>query len=165
MELPVAIAVGQRLPRAKFRVIKDGKSVDVSSDDIFNGKTVALFAVPGAYTPTCHQKHVPSFVSEAAAFTRKGVDMIACTSVNDAYVLAQWAKDTGAEGKITFLADGSAEFARAIGMEIDLGGSGMGIRSKRYAMLVKDGVVQALNVEESTGACSLSAAAPLLKVL
>lgn len=161
----MTIAVGQKLPNAKFKVMEDGKAAEKSTDDIFKGKTVALFAVPGAYTPTCHQKHVPSFVGEAAALKKKGVDLIACTAVNDAYVLAQWAKDTGAEGKITFLADGSAEFARAIGMELDLGGFGLGIRSKRYSMLVKDGVVKALNVEENAGECSLSAAGPILKAL
>ncbi len=161
----MTIAVGQKLPNAKFKVMEDGKAVEKSTSDIFGGKTVALFAVPGAYTPTCHQKHVPSFVGEAAALKKKGVDTIACTSVNDAYVLGQWAKDTSAEGTITFLADGSAEFARAIGMELDLGGFGLGIRSKRYAMLVKDGVVKALNVEENAGECSLSAAGPILEAL
>ena len=161
----MSIAVGQKLPNAKFKVMEAGKAVEKTTDDIFKGKTVALFAVPGAYTPTCHQKHVPSFVGEAASLKKKGVDTIACTSVNDAYVLGQWAKDTGAEGTITFLADGSADFARSIGMELDLGGFGLGIRSKRYAMLVKDGVVKALNVEDNAGECSISAAGPILKAL
>lgn len=161
----MSIVVGQKLPSATFKVMKDGKPADVSTKDFFNGKTVALFAVPGAYTPTCHVKHVPSFVGDADKLRKKGVDVIACTAVNDVFVLGQWAKDTGAEGKITFLADGNADFARAIGMELDLGGFGLGIRSKRYAMLVKDGVVATLNVEENAGECSVSAAGTLLKAL
>lgn len=159
------IAVGQKLPDATFKMMQDGKPVEVSVKDYFGGKTVALFAVPGAYTPTCHNKHVPSFVADGEKLKKAGVDAIACTSVNDAYVLDQWAKDTGAHGKIAFLADGSADFARAIGMELDLGGYGLGVRSKRYAMLVKDGVVKTLNVEENAGECSVSAAPALLKAL
>jgi peroxiredoxin len=161
----MSIAIGQKLPNATFKVMQGDKATDVTSEDFFAGKTVALFAVPGAYTPTCHVKHVPSFVGDADKLKKKGVDVIACTAVNDVFVLGQWAKDTGAEGRITFLADGNADFARAIGMELDLGGFGLGIRSKRYAMLVKDGVVTALNVEENAGECSVSAAGTLLKAL
>jgi peroxiredoxin len=145
--------------------MKDGKPADVSVKEFFSGKTVALFAVPGAYTPTCHNTHVPSFLADAEKLKKAGVDTIACTSVNDIFVLDQWAKDTGARDKITFLADGSADFARAIGMELDLGGFGLGMRTKRYAMLVKDGVVKVLNVEENAGECSVSAAPALLKAL
>ena len=159
------IAVGQKLPDAKLKIMTDGKPAEVSVKDYFAGKTVALFAVPGAYTPTCHNKHVPSFLADGDKLRQAGVDTIACTSVNDIFVLDQWAKDTGAHGKIAFLADGSAEFARALGMELDLGGFGLGVRSKRYSMLVKDGVVKALNVEENAGECSISAAPALLKAL
>ncbi|MEZ5924497.1 MAG: peroxiredoxin [Hyphomicrobiaceae bacterium] len=159
------IAVGQKVPHATFKVMKDGKVVDLTTQDVFAGKTVALFAVPGAYTPTCHAKHVPSFVNDAEKLKGKGVDLIACTAVNDAFVLAQWAKDTGAAGKIEFLADGSAEFARAIGMDIDLGGAGLGVRSKRYAMVVKDGTVAVMNTEANPGVCELTSAAELLKSL
>lgn len=161
----MSIAVGERLPEASFGVMKDGKSTTMSTADIFAGKRVALFAVPGAYTPTCHLKHMPGFVENAEAFESKGVE-IACVSVNDAYVMGQWGKDTGAEAKgILMLADGSGAFTRAIGMDIDLDQYGMGQRSRRYAMLVDDGVVKVLNIEEKAGEALTSGAENLLSSL
>ena len=105
--------------------------------------------MPGAYTPTCHKNHMPGFVDRVAELKAKGIDAVACTAVNDVFVLDNWSKDTGAAGKIEMLADGSGDFAKAIGLEIDLSGFGLGVRSKRYAMLVDDGVVKVLNVEDS----------------
>ena len=143
----MTIQVGDKLPEAKFRVMTaEGPQVK-TTDDIFKGKKVALFAVPGAYTPTCQQQHMPGFVSRVDELKGKGVDVIACTAVNDIFVLTQFAKDTGAAGKITMLADGNAAFAKKLGLEIDLSDFGLGVRSKRYAMLVDNGVVKSLNVE------------------
>jgi peroxiredoxin len=159
------IAVGQRVPDATFKVMTDNGPADLKSSDLFNGKTVALFAVPGAFTPTCHAKHVPSFLANYDALKAKGVDTIACTSVNDVFVMTEWSKASNATGKITFLADGGAAFAKAIGMDVDLTAPGLGIRSKRYAMLVKDGVVKAFNAEEAPGKMEKSSAEELLKAL
>jgi glutaredoxin/glutathione-dependent peroxiredoxin len=130
----------------------------ITTAEVFKGKKVAMFAVPGAYTPTCHKQHMPGFVERAAEIKAKGVDAVVCTAVNDIFVLSQWAKDTGADGKILMLADGSADFAKLTGLEIDLISRGLGIRSKRYAMLVEDGVVKALNVEDSPPAHGVSSA-------
>jgi glutaredoxin/glutathione-dependent peroxiredoxin len=159
------IAVGSKLPDVTFKVVTDKGPTDMKTAEIFGGKTVALFAVPGAFTPTCHAKHVPSYVANAAALKAKGVDTIACTSVNDVHVLGEWSKATGSAGKITMLADGGAAFVKAIGLDIDLSAHGMGIRSRRYAMLVKDGVVTALNIEDAPGKMEKSSAEELLKAL
>jgi peroxiredoxin len=144
----MAIQVGDKLPDAKFTVMTaDGPAAKTTSE-IFAGKTVALFAVPGAYTSSCHKLHMPGFVSRVDEIKSKGVDAVACTAVNDIFVLTRWAEDSNATGKIQMLADGSAEFAKAIGMDTDLSSFGMGTRSRRYAMLVKDGVVAVLNVDD-----------------
>ena len=119
-----------------------------STGDVFAGKTVALFAVPGAFTPTCSAKHLPGFVDQSEALAAKGVDEIVCTSVNDVFVMGAWGESAGAGGKVRMLADGNGAFAKALGLEMDASGFGMGQRSKRYSMLVKDGVVQELNVED-----------------
>jgi len=145
----MTIKVGDKLPEATFTVMTEDGPATVTGSDVFNGKKVALFAIPGAYTPTCAEQHVPGFIARFDELKGKGIDTIACTAVNDVFVLSHFAKDTGAEGKIDMLADGSAEFAKAIGLEIDLTSRGLGVRSKRYAMLVDDGVVQILNVEDS----------------
>mgnify|MGYP003341034641 CR=1 FL=1 len=121
------------------------------TDDYFRGKKVALFAVPGAFTPTCNNLHIPSFLNNAAAFKAKGVDTIAVTGVNDQFVMDAWKKSSGGEGKVEFLADGNGDFAKAIGLDMDGTGFGLGVRSKRYAMLVEDGVVKRLSVEPETG--------------
>ena len=119
----------------------------MTTDDVFGGKKVALFAVPGAFTPTCSAKHLPGFKERASDFTAKGVDAIACTSVNDVFVMSAWAKDSGVSDEMTMLSDGNGEFAKAVGLELDASGFGMGSRSQRYAMIVNDGVVEQLHVE------------------
>lgn len=160
------IAVGDRLPDARFKVMTADGPADRSTADVFAGKTVVLFAVPGAFTPTCHRNHLPGYVQHAAAIKAKGVDTIAVTSVNDVFVMEAWKKNTESDGKIDmFLADGSAEFAKALGLELDASGFGMGIRSKRYAMLVKNGVVAALNVEDVPSKADASGAETMLKIL
>jgi peroxiredoxin len=157
------IKVGDKLPNATFRVTtSEGPNKPKTTDDIFKGKKVALFAVPGAFTPTCTNMHMPSFVNNAAAFKAKGVDTIAVTAVNDAFVMEAWKKSTGAEGKIEFLSDGNGEFAKAIDMAFDGSGNGLATRSKRYSMLVEDGVVKTLNVEDAPGKCDISGGQALL---
>ncbi len=158
----MTINVGDRLPEATFTVMGPEGPKQVTTDDVFGGKKVALFAVPGAYTPTCHKQHMPGFVANAPEFQDKGIDMIACTSVNDIFVLTQWAKDTGAEGKITMLSDGNADFARKLGLDIDLSARGLGVRSKRYSMIVDNGVVKVLNVEDAPPQHDKSSATALL---
>lgn len=159
------IKVGDRLPDAKFTVMGADGPKTVTTADVFAGKTVALFAVPGAYTPTCHKDHMPGFVARVAELKSKGVDAIACTAVNDVFVMANWGKDTGASGSIELLADGSGDFAKATGLDIDLSAFGLGLRSKRYAMLVKDGVVKVLNIEDSPPQAVISSAENLCSML
>lgn len=154
----MSLKVGDALPETKFTVMTAEGPKPLTTSQVFKGKKVALFAVPGAYTPTCHKAHMPGFVDRAAEIKAKGVDDVVCTSVNDVFVLNAWAKDTGADGKITMLADGSADFAKATGLEIDLTAHGLGVRSKRYAMLVDDGVVKVLNVEDSPPGHGVSSA-------
>jgi peroxiredoxin len=159
------IKVGDKLPNATFRVMTAEGPKPKTTDDIFKGKKVALFAVPGAFTPTCTNLHMPSFVNNIAAIKAKGVDTVAVTAVNDVFVLTQWAKATGADGKIDVLADGNGEFAKAIDMAFDGSGNGLGTRSKRYSMLVEDGVVKKLNIEEAPGKCDVSGGQALLAQL
>lgn len=161
----MAIKVGDRLPSANFMIMTADGPKPQSTDDIFKGKKVVLFAVPGAFTPTCHKNHLPGLISNADAIKAKGVDTIAVTAVNDVFVMDAWKKATSAGGKIEFLADGSAEFAKAIGQTDDRTARGMGIRSQRYAMLVDDGVVKVLNIEEVAGKADISGAENLLKQL
>ena len=158
----MTIQIGDKLPAATLRQVTAEGAKLVTTEQFFAGRKIVLFGLPGAFTPTCHKNHLPGFVADEAAFKAKGVDEIAMTSVNDPFVLTAWQKATGAEGKIAFLADGSADFAKALGLEIDLGAGGLGIRSKRYSMLVEDGVVRQLNIEESPGKADLSSAAHLL---
>ena len=159
------IKVGDRLPNAKFKVMTAEGPADKTTDDIFKGKKVVLFAVPGAFTPTCSRNHLPGFVNNAGAIKAKGVDTIAVTGVNDVFVMDAWKKASGAEGKVEFLADGSADFAKAIGLELDASPMGLGMRSKRYSMLIQDGVVKSLSVEETPGKAELSGADAMLKAL
>lgn len=161
----MTIAVGDTLPDAKFKISTADGPAELTTADVFAGKKVVLFAVPGAFTPTCHMNHLPGFLENADAFKAKGIDTIACVSVNDVFVMKAWAAATGAEGKITFLADGSADFAKAIGLDLDLSGGGLGIRSKRYAMIVDDGVVTSLDIEEAPGKATVSGAAAVLEKL
>ncbi len=145
----MTIAVGDKVPSVTIQH-KTADGIDqVSTDDFFAGRKVVLFAVPGAFTPTCSQKHLPGFIGNADALKAKGVDEIACVSVNDAFVMGAWGADQGAEGKVTMLADGSAALAQALGLELDLVEKGLGTRSQRYAMVVDDGTVTLLNVEEA----------------
>ncbi|MCB1414646.1 MAG: peroxiredoxin [Xanthobacteraceae bacterium] len=161
----MAIQVGDHLPDSKFRVMTaDGVQVK-STDDIFKGRKVALFAVPGAYTGTCHKMHMPSIFLNAYAMKDKGVDTIAVVSVNDAFVMNAWKRDVDQRDEATFLADGNADFARAIGMELDASGNGLGLRSKRYSMLVEDGLVTKLNVEPNPGKVEVSGGDTLLEQL
>lgn len=158
----MAIKVGDRLPETTFRTMgADGTPKETKTDEVFAGKKVALFAVPGAYTGVCHRQHMPGYVKNYEELKRKGFDTVACTSTNDIFVLTQWSKDSNADGKILMLADGSAEFARKIGLDIDLGARGMGVRSKRYSMIVENGVVTALNVEDAPPNHDKSSAANL----
>ncbi|MEA2925857.1 MAG: glutaredoxin/glutathione-dependent peroxiredoxin [Alphaproteobacteria bacterium] len=158
------IKVGDQLPEAKFRVMTAEGPGWKTTADIFKGKKVALFAVPGAFTGTCHKMHVPSITQNADAIKAKGVDTIAVTSVNDIFVMDAWKKATAAE-KVEFLADGNGEFAKAIDLTFDGSGNGLGTRSKRYAMLVEDGVVKKLNIEEAPGTVEVSGGDALLKQL
>jgi peroxiredoxin len=156
------IKVGDKLPNTTFRVMTAEGPKPKTTDEVFKGKKVALFAVPGAFTPTCSNLHMPSFLNNIDAFKKKGVDAIAVTSVNDAFVMKEWAKASGADGKIDFLADGSADFAKAVDMVLDASAGGLGIRSKRYSMLVDDGVVKQVNVEDAPGKCEISGGQALL---
>jgi peroxiredoxin len=158
----MTIKVGDRLPESTFRLITEDGPRPVATREFFSGKKVVLFGLPGAFTPTCHKNHLPGFVANERAFKAKGVDAIAMTSVNDHHVLAAWSKASGADGKISFLADGNADFAKAAGLEFDASAGGLGIRSRRYAMLVEDGVVKKLNIEEAPGKVDLSSAEHLL---
>ena len=144
----MTIQVGDQLPQATFSVMTDEGPQQRTTDDVFKGKTVALFALPGAFTPTCSAKHVPGFKAHADDFRAKGVDTIACLSVNDAFVMGAWGKDQDAGDDIVMLADGNADFTKAVGLEMDGSKFGMGTRAQRYSMLVTDGVVKQLNVEQ-----------------
>jgi peroxiredoxin len=158
----MTIQVGDKLPESKFRVMTAEGPVEKSTDDVFKGKKVALFAVPGAYTGTCHKMHLPSIFLNAYAIKDKGVDSIGIVSVNDVFVMNAWKKETDLRDEAIFLADGNADFAKAIGLEMDGSGFGLGIRSKRYSMLVEDGVVTKLNVEPSSGKVEVSGGDTLL---
>lgn len=158
----MTIKVGDHVPSATFMEMNEGRPQPVKTDDLFKNKKVVLFALPGAFTPTCSAKHLPGFVSHAEELKGKGVDTIACVSVNDAFVMGAWGKDQSADGKIEMLADGNGDFTRALGLEMDASKFGMGKRSQRYSMLVDNGVVKSLNVEEP-GAFSVSSAEHILK--
>ncbi len=161
----MTIKVGDRLPNATFTVMTSEGPQTRTTDEIFQGRRVVLFGVPGAFTPTCHRNHLPGFISKADEILGKGIDEIAVTGVNDVFVMDAWAKQSGANGKVTFLADGSAHFAKAIGLSLDMNERGLGTRSQRYSMLVDDGVVRKLSIEESPGKAELSGADALLKAL
>jgi glutaredoxin/glutathione-dependent peroxiredoxin len=161
----MAIKVGDRIPEGKFRVMTAEGPGWKSTDEVFRGKTVVLFAVPGAFTPTCHKNHLPGFLQNGGAIKAKGVDAIAVTSVNDVFVMAEWQKASGAEGKIDFLADGNGDFAKALDLTMDGSAGGLGLRSQRYSMVVEDGVVKRLNVEDAPGKAEISGADALLKQL
>ena len=160
----MAIKVGDKVPAAKLQIkTKDGVQTK-TTDELLKGKKVVLFALPGAFTPTCSAKHLPGFVNNFQAIKAKGVDAIACLSVNDAFVMDAWGRDQNVEDKVMMLADGNAEFTKAVGLTMDGTGYGMGTRSQRYAMVIDDGVITALNVE-APGAFEVSSAESVLKAL
>ncbi len=157
----MTIKVGDRMPSATFMTMgKDGPQ-PLSSDELFKGKKVALFGVPGAFTPTCSVKHLPGYVKNADKFKVKGVDTVACVAVNDVFVLEAWRKSEGVGDTVKMLADGSGDFAKASGLTFDLSGKGLGVRVQRFSAIVDDGVVKSLNVEEP-GAFEVSGAEKLL---
>jgi peroxiredoxin len=160
----MTVKVGDKVPSVTLRYIGPEGVQQVSSEEFFAGKKVALFGVPGAFTRTCSQRHLPSYVTNAAALKAKGVDTIACIAVNDQFVMDAWGKSAGAEGKIVMLGDGSGEFAHAIGLELDRVKEGMGIRTQRYSMLVDNGVIKVLNIEQP-GVYEVSSAEAMLKAL
>ena len=161
----MAIKVGDSLPLdLKLKEMHEGMPRDVTVGELFKGRRVVLFAVPGAFTPTCSQRHLPGFVKEAQQIKAKGVDDIVCLSVNDAFVMDAWGRASSAAGKVRMVADGNGEFTRAVGLELDASGFGMGRRSQRYGMVVKDGRVEQLHVEPGPGlnVCSAESMLPRL---
>ncbi len=143
----MTIQVGDTVPSATLNIMTaDGPSA-ISTDDIFKGKTVALFGLPGAFTPTCSAQHLPGFVASADALKAKGVDTIVCLAVNDVFVMGAWGKDQNVGDKVTLVADGSAQFTKAAGLELDLTERGLGLRCQRFSMVVDDGVVKSLNID------------------
>jgi peroxiredoxin len=160
----MTIKVGDKIPNMKFKVRQGGDPKDMTTDELFKGKKVVLFAVPGAFTPTCSMKHLPGFIGNYDALKKKGVDTVACLSVNDHFVMGAWANDQGSGDKIAMIADGNGDFTKAVGLELDGSGFGLGTRSQRYAMVVDDGVVKQLNVEKG-GAFEVSSAESVLGAL
>ncbi|MBM6592676.1 peroxiredoxin [Microvirga pudoricolor] len=160
----MTIQAGDRLPQVTFRVMTPEGPAAKTTDDVFKGRTVALIGVPGAFTPTCHKNHLPGYVQKADELRSKGVDAIAVTAVNDVFVMDAWSKASGGDN-LEFLADGNGDFARAIGLTMDGSGFGLGQRSRRYSMVVEDGVVKSLNVEEASGKAELSGVDNLLTCL
>jgi peroxiredoxin len=160
----MTIKVGDKVPSVKLKQMTPDGMKDVQTEDFFKGKKVVLFALPGAFTPTCSAKHLPGFVEKAAELKAKGVDTIACLSVNDAFVMNAWGKDQKADGKVQMLADGNADFTKAVGLELDARANGLGIRSQRYAMVVDNGVVKTLNVEKP-GSFEVSSVESIIKSL
>jgi peroxiredoxin len=160
----MAIKVGDRMPSGTLKTMtKDGPK-DVTTDDLFKGKKVVLFSVPGAFTPTCDAKHLPGFVQLADQIQAKGVDTIACMAVNDVFVMNAWGKASSVGDKVVMLADGNGDYARALGLELDATKFGMGTRGKRFALVVNDGVLQSVNIEEA-GQFKVSAAEHILGLL
>lgn len=159
----MAIEEGQKLPEATLHVMQDGRPAAVTTDDLFAGKKVVLFAVPGAFTPTCSQAHLPGYVVNAEAIKAKGVDSIVCLAVNDAFVMDAWSKDRNAD-ELVMAADGNGDFTKALGLEMDGTGFGLGTRSERYAMIVDDGTVTMLAVE-APGQFEVSKAEVILEAL
>ena len=157
----MTIKVGDHIPSTTLMQMKDGGPKPVPTDDLFKGKKVALFALPGAFTPTCSAKHLPGFIQQAGALKAKGIDAIVCLSVNDAFVMGAWGDAQGAGDTVMMLADGNGDFTRAVGLELDGTKFGMGKRSQRYSMVVDNGVVKVLNVE-APGAFEVSSAEHML---
>lgn len=161
----MTIKVGDKMPSVTLRQVTPEGPKEVATDEFFRGRKVVLFAVPGAFTPACSQRHLPGYVDKAGDIKAKGIDEVACVAVNDAAVMGAWGKDQKTGGKVTMLADGSGDFVRALGLELDLSKGGLGVRSKRYSMLVDNGVVKSLNVEAQPGQVDASSAEAMLKAL
>ncbi|MCU0756307.1 MAG: peroxiredoxin [Xanthomonadales bacterium] len=160
----MSIAIGDRIPDVSLSTVADGAPKPISSAEIFSGKRVVLFAVPGAFTPTCSARHLPGYVEQLDALKAKGIDTVACLAVNDAFVMGAWAKGQDVPAEILMLADGNAALTRALGLELDATGFGMGIRAKRFALVANDGVVEQLWVE-APGEFKVSAADAVLAAL
>ena len=160
----MTIQVGDKVPSVTLKYLSPEGPKDITTEELFRGKKVALFAVPGAFTPTCSQRHLPGYVDKASELKAKGIDQIACVAVNDAFVMGAWGKAQNVGDKVLMLADGSGDFTRAVGLELDATANGLGKRSKRYAMVVDNGVVKTLNVE-APGAFEVSSAEAILKTL
>ena len=161
----MTINVGDKIPSVTLKQLTPEGVKEVTTDEIFGGKKVVFFAVPGAFTPACSQRHLPGFVERAADIKAKGVDEIACVAVNDAFVMGAWGREQKTEGKVRMLADGSGDLVRALGLELDLSKGGLGIRSQRYSMLVDNGVVKSLNIEKQPGQVDVSGAEAMLRAL
>ena len=161
----MTIKVGDKVPSATLRYLSPEGPKEITTDELFGGKKVALFAVPGAFTPACSQRHLPGYVDKAADLKAKGIDTIACVAVNDVFVMNAWGKSQNVGDKVMMLADGSGEFAHAVGLEMDARSRGLGMRSLRYSMLVDNGVVKSLNVEAQPGQVEASSADAMLKAL
>jgi peroxiredoxin len=161
----MAIKVGEKLPAGTFGIMKSEGPGSISSDELFRGKRVVLFSVPGAFTPTCSKTHLPSFVQNASALKAKGIDTVACLAVNDVFVMDAWGKGAGADGKVLMLADGNATYTKALGLDLDASGFGMGTRGQRFALIAKDGTVEKLMMEPSAGQCTVSGGESILNSL
>jgi len=160
----MTIKVGDSIPAAKLMMATSDGPKEVTTEELFGGKTVVLFGVPGAFTPTCSAKHLPGFVNHISAIKAKGVDTVACMAVNDVFVMGAWGKDQGTGENVTMLADGSAAFTKAMGLEFDLTGRGLGMRAQRFALVAKNGVVTHVAVE-APGAFEVSSAEAVLSAL
>jgi peroxiredoxin len=160
----MTINTGDKLPATTFVTMTDNGPEQVESADFFAGKKIALFSVPGAFTPTCSAKHLPGFIEKADALKAKGIDTIACTAVNDPFVMGAWSKSAGADGAVTMLADGNGSFAKAVGLEMDGSKFGLGTRGQRFSMVINDGVVEQLNIE-APGEFRVSSAEHMLEQL
>lgn len=161
----MTLSVGDTLPEATFFELTDDGLEKVTTSEVFGGRKVALFGVPGAYTPTCHMKHMPGFIAAADDFKAKGCDAVVCVTVNDAHVSGAWAKDTGAAGTVRVISDSTAEFTKAAGLDFDASAVGLMTRSKRFSALVDDGVVKAINIEDVPSEAEATSAENLLKAL
>ncbi len=161
----MSISVGDKLPDATFRRITADGPQEISASEFFAGRKIVVLAVPGAFTPTCSNDHLPTYIEHAHAIKAKGVDEIACIAVNDMFVMDAWSKQSGAEGRVTLLSDGNGEFATAVGMVLDGSGFGLGNRSLRYSMVVEDGTVTKLHVEENPGVCTVTGGVTILEDL
>jgi len=159
------ISVGDKLPESTFMTMTAEGPTPVSTSDVFAGKKVILFGLPGAFTPTCHKTHLPGFAANADAIKAKGVDTIACISVNDVFVMSAWGNLVSPDDKVLMLADGNGDFAKATGTDIDSSAFGMGIRCQRYSMIIEDGVVTALNIGDERGQAEVSGAEAILNSL